>query len=504
MALSKALLDSPLVLLLTVSIILFLSLCAYRIIRHPLSHIPGPLLPKITSMWLYYHAYIGDEATIIHKLHARYGPLVRVSPHEIDISDADAIGPIYISKSGFPKAPGYANFDIEGHSTIFSTLDAEHRAPRARAVVPMFSTKNIRDSEAALYGCVNRMVKRMREEAKSGKPVNVLNLTRSLALDTVATHLFQEDYNGTAERGARLSASAFVDCFVAVGRFFYLPNVLFKWIEWATENFMHDKNTATSMEIVETFVHKLVENTDSEAQNYPGRLLALGLEISEVKSQCKDLMFAGTDSTGMNLATICRELVLNPDKYVSHLKLYTTPLKEGHRYEILRSEIMSNSTARSGKQDVQSLPYLSAVVREALRISMANPTRLPRVVPQGGWAFKSVHIPAGSIVGCSAYELHYNATAFPNPFEFRPERWLDGNITVDANKYFFAFGAGSRACIARNLATTELYMATERLVESDVLRGAESCRDKVEIYEWFNSCVKGHKIELIWKKYSKE
>jgi cytochrome P450 len=318
----NALFDNPLILLLALSGGLFFSLCAYRVLRHPLSHIPGPLLPKITSLWLYYHAFVGGEATVIHKLHARYGPLVRVSPNEIDISDADAVGPIYVSKGGFPKAPCYSNFDIEGHSTIFSTLDAEHRAPRARAVVPMFSTKNIRDSEAELYACVDRMVKRMKEEARNGKPVNVLNLTRGLALDALATHLFQENYNGTAEDGTRLSASAFVDFFVAVGRFFYLPGVLFAWIDWFRENFMCDKHTATSIEAVETFVERLVGNTDRGAQNFQGRLLALGLDISEVKSQCKDLMFAGTDSTGMNLAIVCEQLALNPDKYV-----YICPFK---------------------------------------------------------------------------------------------------------------------------------------------------------------------------------
>jgi cytochrome P450 len=160
---------------------------------------------------------------------------------------------------------------------------------------------------------------------------------------------------------------------------------------------------------------------------------------------------------------------------------------------------MLNSKARSGRQDIQSLPYLSGVVKEALRISMANPTRLPRVVPERGWAFKSTHIPAGAIVGCSAFELHYNPTAFSSPFEFRPERWLDKNITADGNKHFLPFGAGSRVCIARNLATTELYMVMERLALTDVLQGAEPCQDKVEIYEWFNSSVKGHKIELVWK-----
>lgn len=112
----------------------------YRIVFHPLSHIPGPLLPKVTSLWLHYHAYIGDEASTIHCLHLQYGPYVRVSPNEVDISDADAIPAIYVKQSGFPKADCYANFDIDGHKTIFSTTDHEHRAIRAKAVVPLFSS----------------------------------------------------------------------------------------------------------------------------------------------------------------------------------------------------------------------------------------------------------------------------------------------------------------------------------------------------------------------------
>src|SRR4051812_23780607 len=99
------------------------------------------------------------------------------------------------------------------------------------------------------------------------------------------------------------------------------------------------------------------------------------------------------------------------------------------RYEMLYSEITSNAKAGSAKQEIQSLPYLSGVIKEALRISMANPTRLPHIVPQGGWTFKSTHMPAGSIVGCSAFELHYNPTAFPNPHAFQPERWLEENVT---------------------------------------------------------------------------
>lgn len=292
----------------------FLLRCIYRCILHPLSHIPGPLLPKTTSLWLHYHAYIGDEASTIHKLHQRYGPLVRVAPSEVDIADADAIAPIYISKGGFPKAPCYANFDVDGHKTIFSTTDSEFRAPRAKAVMPLFSTKCIRENEAALYRCVENMVRRLKEEAEGLRPVNCLNITRSLALDAISTHLFLENYNGTSEKGERLSASAFVDAFVAVGRFFYLPNAVFIGLSWFIEKWFLDAHTESSIKVVDKFVDNLVESTPEESQNYPGRLLNMGFGKSEVKSSCKDLMFAGTDSTGMNLATIIRYLVLYPDK----------------------------------------------------------------------------------------------------------------------------------------------------------------------------------------------
>ncbi|PQE29342.1 cytochrome P450 protein [Rutstroemia sp. NJR-2017a WRK4] len=441
---------NPIATLSIASIFLVLCQCVYRCTFHPLAHIPGPLLAKLTSLWLYYHAYIGDEATVIHEAHKRYGPLVRVSPREVDIADADAIAPIYISKGGFPKAPCYANFDIDGHKTIFSTEETEYRAPRAKSVMPLFSTKSIKDNEAAIYSCVDDMVRRMQEEARTAAPVNILNLTRSLALDVVSTHLFRENYNGTSEKGGRLSASAFVDAYVAVGRFFYLSNTVFSWLSWTIDKYFSDERTEISMGVVDKFVRKLVESTPKDAQNYPGRMLNLGLSKSEVMAQCKDLMFAGTDSTGPR------------------------------------------------KQDIQGLPYLSAVVKEGLRISMANPTRLPHIVPPGGWAFKSTYFPPGSIVGCSAYELHFNPDAFPSPFKFHPERWLEGEVTSEANKHWFAFGAGSRACIARNLATIELYMALERLVQSDVLHRAKVCQDEVELYEWFNASVKGEKIELIW------
>lgn len=475
-----AFIERPITSTTTLFVLLIATRTIYRIYFHPLSHIPGPLLSKATSLWLHYHAYIGDEASSIHRLHAQHGPYVRVAPNEVDISDADAIQPIYVARGGFAKAPCYANFDIDGHKTIFSTTNPDYRAPRAKAVVQMFSTKSLRENQDAISGCVDRMVKRMSEEARTKEPVNVLNLTRALAVDAVSTHLFRENYDGVSESGPTLSVSAFVDAFVAVGRFFYLPTTVFVWLEWAIGKWVADQETEESMTLVDKFVSNLVSGTSAKSLTYPGRLMAAGISTTEVEAQCKDLLFAGTDSTGMNLATIVKKLVMYPDKY-----------------ERLKQEVGSNAALEAEAEDVQALPYLTAVVKEGLRISMANPTRLPHVVPSGGWMFKDTFFPANSIVGCSAYELHFNPAVFPQPRKFIPERWLDA--TEEMTKYWFAFGAGSRACIARNLATLELHLTTEKLATSKVLDGGRALREgDVEIYEWFNSKVKGERIDIVW------
>lgn len=59
--------------------------------------------------------------------------------------------------------------------------------------------------------------------------------------------------------------------------------------------------------------------------------------------------------------------------------------------------------------------------------------------------------------------LHHNASIFPHPSEFKPERWLlpgDGTqINNSLKRYLVPFGRGTRACLGVNLAMAELYLA---------------------------------------------
>ncbi|KAK5557708.1 hypothetical protein LTR46_003886 [Exophiala xenobiotica] len=513
------LLSHPILALLVLPVILLAIRPLYRISPfHPLSHVPGPLLVRLTSHWLTWHAWIGDEATVTDLLHKKYGPIVRTGPNSVDIADGAALATIYTDKGGFGKADFYANFDIDGHKSIFSETDPARRAPRAKAVVALFSTTNLRQGQDIIYKCVDRFVDRLKEGKRVdnlGKPVNVLNFTRGLAVDAVSSYLLGNSYGALDEFGAReekravrkevkgtpdpknheqhMSASGMVDCFVAVGRFWYLPTWAFKWVESFDAWWNAGEEVSKSLSLVDEYVNGVVaeaeaaiaanksnsnEKTSSHPPNsYPARLLQAGFTVSEARAQCKDLIFAGTDSTGMNMGNILFHLARQPECYKK-----------------LRQEILS---ADPSFDDLQSLPYLRGVVKEGLRLSMANPSRLPRVVPASGWTFKDTYFPPGTTVSCQPYSLHFSPDVFPDPHAFKPERWAEP--TEEMLRDAIPFGLGSRQCIARNLATVELFCATERLARADALNGARVIKDKIDILEWFNSKVVGERIDLVWE-----
>jgi len=315
--------------------VLLIATVIYRCLFHPLAGVPGPWLARLTSIWTLYHSYAGDEATLISSHHfpniRTHNPIVRVGPNEVTISDGAALAPIYSEKGGFKKADCYRNFDIDGYPSLFSQTDKDSRAPRAKAIVGMFSTKSLKDGEERLGGCVKDFVDRFQREKeaarKTRRDVNVLNLARSLAVDVVTAYLFKRSYGGLEEdvytgerevekaKSEQMSASEFVNAFVGVGRFFYLPNWSFVLLEKVNESLFESPETVESMSKVDRFVKSVVNSADAQgadSETYQGRMLKAGLSPDEVGAQCKDLMFAGTDSSGMNLSTFCWQLAKNP------------------------------------------------------------------------------------------------------------------------------------------------------------------------------------------------
>jgi hypothetical protein len=105
-------------------------------------------------------------------------------------------------------------------------------------------------------------------------------------------------------------------------------------------------------------------------------------------------------------------------------------------------------------QDIDKLPVLHAVLFETLRLWPSVPGGQPRVVPRSCSLGGYDGIPAGTTVQSYASVLHRTPHVFPDPFEWKPERWLESSPEDLAvmKKWFWGFGSGGRMCLGMHFA----------------------------------------------------
>lgn len=110
------------------------------------------------------------------------------------------------------------------------------------------------------------------------------------------------------------------------------------------------------------------------------------------------------------------------------------------------------------------VPYLEAVVNEAIRLTPSVGFSLSRVSPPAGCHLNEFFVPPGYVVGMCPWPVNYDTGYFgPDAAEFKPERWLGDHPTemldgaprtmknyIEAG--WLSFGAGGRVCIGRHLA----------------------------------------------------
>lgn len=141
----------------------------------------------------------------------------------------------------------------------------------------------------------------------------------------------------------------------------------------------------------------------------------------------------GTETTAHALRVITYHLCRNP-----------------HMIQKLRNELKSAHLGPENPRKLsrlESLPYLTAVLLEGIRLSIGVPHRLARIAPDRVIEYKGWTIPAGYPVGMSAGLMNLDPNAFVNPNEFDPERWMNPVERRRLEKYMVSFSKGTRACV---------------------------------------------------------
>ena len=198
----------------------------------------------------------------------------------------------------------------------------------------------------------------------------------------------------------------------------------------------------------------------------------------DVEHEASNLIVAGSDTTGISL-TYAIWALLRPQNVSCKAKLIAE---------------LKNSSAGT---PLSALPYLTCIIKEALRLYGAAPGSLPRMVSQGGAVLGGYHMPEGTTVSTQAYTFHRDPQVFPDPEKFEPERWLDP--TKEMIDAFMPFGTGSRICLGIHLAMLELQLGIATFFkECPTARILPSTTDEsMEFINYFLIAPKGGKCEII-------
>lgn len=134
----------------------------------------------------------------------------------------------------------------------------------------------------------------------------------------------------------------------------------------------------------------------------------------------------------------------------------------------VRSTFSSANEIRSG-QKLNSCLYLHACIDEALRMSPPVGGALWRETCQEGINIDGHMIPQGYDVGVGIYAIQHNPVYYPDPFQYKPERWIiseeNTKHSVDlARSAFSTFSIGPVGCVGRNLAYLELRVTIAKVL----------------------------------------
>ena len=181
-----------------------------------------------------------------------------------------------------------------------------------------------------------------------------------------------------------------------------------------------------------------------------------GLSGNELRTEALEQIIAGSDTTATGIRVTLLHVMANPRVYVKLQREIDEAVREGNAPPHGDGVISATQAKR--------LPYLQAVIREALRVNPPVANIFSRDVPPGGDTVTvdgdQVYLPGGTCIGYAAYAMHQSKDIYgDDAVAFRPERWFG----VDADRLRdmvstneLIFGYGRFQCLGKNVAQLEL------------------------------------------------
>ncbi|KAI9795009.1 MAG: hypothetical protein M1816_000029 [Peltula sp. TS41687] len=474
------------------SVFYLLGLAIYRLYFSPVARFPGPKLAALTLWYEFYYDVVkrGKYSWEIEKMHQKYGPIVRINPYELHINDADYYDEIYSGPTQKREKWAWSAKMFGANGSMFGTIPHELHRLRRAALSPYFSKKSVMLLEPTIRSTIEQLCTRFKEAQKAGTPVELTVAYAALTLDIITEYAFAKPYGALARPDfAPEWPKMIMDLSEAshiLKQFGWLGPLMRAIPPWLIINMeLGPRLFAIMQRNLEAQIQEILdgENEGHKTAEHPTifhELLKSDLDPEEksvrrLAEEGQSVVAAGQVTTTHYLKTTTFHILDNPDVL--------------HQLKAELEAAIPDPEKIPPLQQLERLPYLSAVVSEGFRRSYGVPHRLQRVSPKAPLVYHDWIIPPGTPVGMSSFLIHDNPKHFPEPDQFKPERWLKGGNESGKRleKYLVNFSRGTRGCLGKELAYAEIYLTLATVFRRFDMKLYETTRADVDFaHDFFN------------------
>ncbi|KAJ7111231.1 cytochrome P450 [Mycena epipterygia] len=162
-----------------------------------------------------------------------------------------------------------------------------------------------------------------------------------------------------------------------------------------------------------------------------------------IKATAGTMFIGGSDTTVSSFGTFVLAMLANP---------------EAQRKAQAEIDAVTGGKHLPTFDDEDSLPYVSALVKEVMRWRSVAPMAMPHLLDTDD-EYRGYRIPAGSIVIGNAWAILHDEVMYPDPYAFKPEHFLlDGKLNPAVRNPEAAFGFGRRLCPGRHMALSSIWI----------------------------------------------
>uniref|UniRef100_A0A1W7HBW3 Cytochrome P450 n=1 Tax=Scoparia dulcis TaxID=107240 RepID=A0A1W7HBW3_SCODU len=428
---------------------------------------PGPKgLPILGSLLT-----IGDKPhESLTKLAKSYGPLMTVKFGFVNVvvaSSKDMAKEILLKNDqtflGRPTPVAVAAEKDYELSMVWSSGQGSHwKKLRKICNSQVFTTQRLDSLQNLRHQMMKNMIERVNEAREIGEEVYIGRLVFGTTLNLLSNTMFSGDMFDVNSDEMRELKELIANMMELAGK----PNVV-DYLPFLKP--FDPQGIRRGMMVCYDGLHKLfddiigrrIKRRALESDRF-GDFLDVLLDHTEehgaeelnyqmVKIVLMDLFIGGTHSTTTTLEWALAQLLHNP------------PILFKAKQEL--SQVLATPKLVQ-EYDIPNLPYLDAVLKEAMRLHPTAPLLLPHRAEQDV-EIQGYTIPKHTQVFVNAWSILRDPTYWDDPTSFKPERFLNSDIDFRGRDFsYIPFGSGRRICPGLNLGVRMVSVILANLVHN--------------------------------------